>query len=141
MKKSTLFAPLPLLRPMRPMRPMALAPWLGASLVVAAAAALAAEPVPEIFRDADLAMGRQLLAEHRCAECHVRRVGGDGTAIYRPQGRINSPGALRSMVEMCNTELKLQMFPEEVTAIAAVLEREHYRFASPSGRPAAAAPR
>ena len=32
------------------------------------------------------------------------------------------------MVEGCNTELKLQLFPEEVTAVAAVLNRRHYRF-------------
>jgi len=115
--------------------------WIAAALLVGAAPAVAADAVPEIFRDADLPLGRKLLAEQRCAECHIRRVGGDGSAIYRPQGRINSPGALRGMVEMCNTELKLQMFPEEVTAIAAVLERDHYRFASRAGRPAPATPR
>lgn len=84
--------------------------------------------VPAIFADADLDLGRQMIAEHNCTACHVRKVGGDGSAIYRPQGRINSPGALRSMVEMCNTELNLGMFPEEVTSVAAVLERDHYRF-------------
>ena len=76
-----------------------------------------------------------MIAEHNCSACHARKVGGDGSAIYRPQGRINSPGALRGMVELCNTELNLAMFPEEVTAVAAVLEREHYRFgASARGR-------
>jgi hypothetical protein len=43
------------------------------------------------------------------------------------------------MVEMCNTELKLQLFPEEVTAISAVLERDHYRFAQGMRAPAATA--
>ena len=37
-------------------------------------------------------------------------------------------GALRGMVEQCNTELGLGMFPEEVSAVAAVLNRDHYRF-------------
>jgi hypothetical protein len=32
------------------------------------------------------------------------------------------------MVEMCSVELKLALFPEEVVAIAAVLNRDHYRF-------------
>lgn len=81
----------------------------------------------EIFRDADLALGQRLIAEHRCSECHVRRVGGDGSAIYRPQGRINTAGLLRGMVEQCNTELNLGLFPEEVSAVAAVLNRDHYR--------------
>lgn len=82
----------------------------------------------EIFKDADLALGTKLIAEHRCTECHQRKVGGDGTAIYRPKGRIATPGFLRGMVEQCNTELNLGLFPEEVTAIAAVLNRDHYRF-------------
>jgi len=81
-----------------------------------------------IFVDADLKLGEQLIAEHRCAACHARKVGGDGTAIYRPTGRINAAGFLRGMVEQCNSELRLQLFPEEVTAIAAVLNRDHYRF-------------
>jgi hypothetical protein len=55
-------------------------------------------------------------------------VGGDGSAIYQPKGRINEPGLLRGMVEQCNTMLNLQMFPEEVTAVAAVLNRDHYKF-------------
>ncbi len=32
------------------------------------------------------------------------------------------------MVEGCNTQMNLGLFPEEVTAIAAVLNRDHYRF-------------
>jgi hypothetical protein len=85
------------------------------------------DTTPEIFRDADLALGERLIAEHRCAECHARKVGGDGSAIYRPRGRVNTPGLLRGMVEQCNTELNLALFPEEVTAVAAVLNRDHYR--------------
>lgn len=104
----------------------------GAALVVAlplfAPLALAQPKVPEIFRDADLKAGAQLIAEHQCDACHIRRVGGDGSAIYKPQGRINNPGALRGMVQYCSTELNLGLFPEDVTAIAAVLHRDHYRF-------------
>lgn len=81
-----------------------------------------------LFKDADLALGEKLLAEHACAQCHAKQVGGDGSAIYRPNGRINNPALLRSMVENCSTRLNLQLFPEEVTAIAAVLNRDHYRF-------------
>ena len=83
---------------------------------------------PDIFRDADLALGAKLIQEHKCSDCHSRRVGGDGSAIYKPQGRINNPGALRGMVDYCSTELNLGLFPEEVTAVAAVLQRDHYRF-------------
>lgn len=101
------------------------ATWL---LLALAPAATLAQSAAEIFKDADLALGAKLIAEHRCTECHQRKVGGNGTAIYRPQGRISTPGFLRGMVEQCNTELSLGLFPEEVSAIAAVLNRDHYRF-------------
>jgi hypothetical protein len=97
--------------------------------ILAAAWALSAQAQePIIFQGADLRLGAQLLAEHKCAGCHQQKVGGDGSAIYRPAGRINSAGLLRGMVEHCNTELNLGLFPEEVTAVAAVLNRDHYRF-------------
>lgn len=102
---------------------------LAAALALPVPAAQAQQPsAAELYRDADLALGAKLIKEHRCAECHVRRVGGDGRAIYRPAGRINTPGFLRGMVEQCNTEMNLGLFPEEVTAIAAVLNRDHYKF-------------
>ena len=91
----------------------------------------AAAQVPSaavLYKDADLALGDKLISEHRCNDCHSRKVKGDGSAIYRPQGRINTPGFLRGMVEQCNMELKLSLFPEEVTAIAAALNRDHYKF-------------
>ena len=82
----------------------------------------------ELFQDADLAQGEALIAEGDCTACHIRNVGGDGLAIYRPQGRISSPSFLRGMVEYCNTQLNLQLFPEDVSSIAAVLNRDHYHF-------------
>lgn len=101
--------------------------WL--VLCLAAPGAAMAQGTP-IFREADLALGEKLIQEHKCSACHARKVGGDGSAIYRPQGRINNAGALRGMVEYCNTELSLSLFPEEVTAMAAVLDRDHYHFES-----------
>ena len=105
---------------------------LGLSLTVAwllgASAAAAAQTGAGIFRDADVALGERLMKEHRCEECHRGKVGGDGSAIYRPTGRISTAGFLRGMVEQCNTELNLGLFPEEVTAVAAVLNRDRYRF-------------
>ena len=82
----------------------------------------------EIFKGADLALGEKMIAEHQCTQCHVSKVGGNGSAIYKPQGKINTAGLLRGMVEMCNTTMNLGMFPEEVTAVGAVLNRDHYKF-------------
>ena len=83
---------------------------------------------PNIFHDADIKLGEKLIAENQCSACHIRRVGGNGSAIYKPKGRVNAPGVLRGMVEQCNTELNLGLFPEEVTSVAAVLNRDFYKF-------------
>ena len=81
-----------------------------------------------MFRDADVAQGETLIEQNKCEACHARRVGGDGRAIYNPKGRINTPGALRGMVEYCNTELNLGFFPEDTHAVAAALNLRHYKF-------------
>jgi cytochrome c2 len=81
-----------------------------------------------LFKDADLALGEKLIADNKCEECHKRRAGGDGSDIYNPKGRINTAGSLRGMVEYCNTELNLGFFPEDTTAVAAVLNKRHYKF-------------
>ncbi len=99
-----------------------------AVLFALALPALAFAQDKSIFKDADLPLGEKLIAEHKCAACHMRRVGGDGSEIYRPTGRINNAGALRGMVQYCSTELNLSLFPEEVQSIAAVLDRDHYHF-------------
>ena len=82
---------------------------------------------PAIFKDADYKLGEKLITENKCAACHVSKVGGDGSAIYKPQGRINTAAFLRGMVEQCNTQLNMGMFPEEVEAVAAVINRDHYK--------------
>jgi hypothetical protein len=89
----------------------------------------------DLFAGADLDLGRKLIAEHQCSACHARKVGGDGSAIYKPRGRISTPGLLRGMVDYCSTELNLGLFPEEVTAVAAVLQRDHYRFGASVAAP------
>jgi hypothetical protein len=110
-------------------------PWDGRALATAAAllglcaaGPAAAQPSLHSWPEADLKLGTKLIQEHACAACHARKVGGDGSAIYRPKGRVGTPSALLSMVEMCSTELNLGLFPEDVMAVAAVLQRDHYRF-------------
>lgn len=89
---------------------------------------LYAQAQPAIFKNADLQLGVKLIADNKCVACHVSKVGGDGSAIYKPQGRINTAAFLRGMVEQCNSQLNLGMFPEEVDAVAAVINRDHYHF-------------
>jgi hypothetical protein len=103
-----------------PLALLSIAGWGGVGFV-------AAEPA--IFKDADHALGTEMITAHKCNECHIRNVGGDGSDIYNPKGKINSPAFLRGMVDYCNTQLNLGMFPEEVTSVAAVLNKRYYLFA------------
>lgn len=98
-----------------------------ASVVLATGVHVAAQ-TPAEFAGADLKMGETLIADKQCVVCHQRKVGGDGSAIYRPGVRIKTADALRGKVEQCSLELNLSLFPDETTAIAAVLNRDHYRF-------------
>jgi hypothetical protein len=119
--------------------------WARAGLALALGVvvpALPAAPPSEAdllrrYPGAELPLGERLLRQHACAECHARRAGGDGSALYRPQGRVGTPAALAAMVERCSVELNLGLFPEDVASVAAVLDRDHYRFkpADPAPRP------
>lgn len=97
-------------------------------LILLASARLANAQQHALFKDADTKMGEKLIAENQCNECHTRRVSGDGSSIYNPKGRINTADALRGMVEYCNTELNLGFFPEDTNAVAAILNKQHYKF-------------
>ena len=99
-----------------------------AMVCISSLCAAIAQAQPAIYKDADYKLGEKLIAESKCVACHVSKVGGNGSAIYKPQGRINNASLLRGMVEQCNTELNLGMFPEDVTSVAAVLNRDHYKF-------------
>ena len=114
-----------------------LASWLLLSLLLLPGPPLVAQTPLHQYPDADIASGEKLLREHQCAACHARKVGGDGSAIYRPAGRVSTPTALLTMVERCNTELNLGLFPEDTAAVAAVLQRDHYRFKAAVPVPAA----
>lgn len=97
-------------------------------LALATVTSAAWAEVPAAFQDADLALGERLLAESKCNQCHALNWADDGKAIYRPKGRINTPDALLAMVEQCSVQLNLSLFPEEIAAIGAVLNRDHYHF-------------
>jgi hypothetical protein len=106
--------------------------WAATSVLIIGSAIWLASPAKaqgaDIFKGANLKQGEHLMAEHQCTQCHISKVGGDGSAIYKPMGKFNTAGLMRGMVEMCNTNMNLGMFPEEVTDIAAVLNRDHYKF-------------
>lgn len=102
-----------------------LAPLAAAlSFAISAMAGTAPDINPAVLKN-----GKKLMSEAKCEACHMRKVGGDGSAIYsRPDRRVTAGSKLLPQVERCNNELNLGLFPDDEAAIAAYLNSAHYRF-------------
>lgn len=102
------------------------------SLTVAAGllagfAALPATANP--FPDADLANGRKVHYETKCASCHTEKTGRDEGFIYlRDDRKVKSVFDLRRYVSLCNSELRLGLFPEDERDVAAFVNQQWYKF-------------
>lgn len=98
-------------RPATPVLAAIVPALLAAGALLAGTAATAAEDI-----DA------QALVDKNCTSCH-------GSEMYtREDRKIGSFSALETQVEACNTNLDTGMFPEEVKAVATLLNQEYYKF-------------
>ena len=80
---------------------------------------------------ADPAEGRKLVEEKKCEACHHNKTMGDASAIYlRKDRRVTSFEKLKAQVALCNSELNLQLFPDDEEHIVAYLDEAYYRFNS-----------
>ena len=78
---------------------------------------------------ADAAEGRKLVEQNHCETCHHNKTMGDAKAIYlRKDRRVTTKEKLVSQVSVCNSELKLQLFPEDEEHIVAYLNDTYYHF-------------
>ena len=90
-------------------------------LALAAPAAGLASPAWE--------QGKLLVEEKKCENCHHNKTLGDAKSIYlRKDRKVTSWEKLKSQVALCNTELNLQLFPDDEEHIAAFLDRTYYKF-------------
>ena len=77
----------------------------------------------------DPAQGRKLVEEKKCETCHHNKTLGDAKAIYlRKDRKVTSLATLKSRVALCNSELGLQLFPEDEEHIVAYLNQAYYKF-------------
>ena len=96
------------------------------NLIATALLALAAAPA---LAAPDPAEGKRLVAEKKCEACHEAKKPAEARSIYQRTGRrANSMAQLKAMVAACNSELNLQLFPDEEEHIAAYLDQDFYRF-------------
>lgn len=84
---------------------------------------LAAQAAP------DAVEGRKLVDEKKCETCHHNKTMGDAKSIYlRKDRKVTSLEKLKTRVALCNTELNLQLFPDDEEHIVLFLDRTYYKF-------------
>jgi len=66
----------------------------------------------------------------KCYACHAKKTGfSNGDMIYtRSDRKVKDFARLKTMVAMCNTELRLDMFPEDEADVVAYLNKQFYKF-------------
>jgi hypothetical protein len=75
------------------------------------------------------AEGAKLVQEKRCETCHNSKTPGDAKAIYlRKDRKVTSWEKLKAQVAACNSELNLQLFPDDEEHIAEYLNQTYYKF-------------
>jgi hypothetical protein len=96
------------------------------SILVAVLSALMSAPV---LAAPDLANGKAT-DQQKCYACHAKKSGfGNGDMIYtRSDGKVKSLASLKKMVALCNTELRLDLFPEDEADVTAFLNQQFYKF-------------
>ena len=96
------------------------------SILVAVLSALISAPV---LAAPDLANGKAI-DQQKCYACHAKKSGfSNGDMIYtRSDGKVKSLANLKKMVALCNTELRLDLFPEDEVDVTAFLNQQFYKF-------------
>lgn len=96
--------------------------------IVAVATGFAAAQSGKPYASGDPNAGAKL-AQKDCVACHASKFGGDATRIYlRDERKVRNPEQLIAQVQLCNTDLNLQYFPDDEANLAAHLDRDYYRF-------------
>jgi len=86
---------------------------------------------PLAWSAGDAAEGAKLVAEKKCEICHNNKTMGDAKTIYlRKDRKVTSMEKLKAQVALCNSELGLQLFPDDEEHIVAHLNAAYYKFAA-----------
>jgi hypothetical protein len=68
--------------------------------------------------------------QEKCITCHAKKSSfGSGDMIYtRSDSKVSSFAKLKNMVSMCNSELRLDLFPEDEVDVMTYLNSQFYKF-------------
>lgn len=97
------------------------------ALIVFLSIAISSQAAP--FSKGNSDEGKKSVDQHKCNACHIRKMGGDGSAIYtRPDHKIKSPASLATQISTCSTNLGLMLFEDEEENLGAYLNKTFYKF-------------
>ncbi|WP_353201573.1 hypothetical protein [Polynucleobacter sp.] len=84
--------------------------------------------VSQVQAAPDLVNGKNI-DQQKCYACHAKKTGfGNGDMIYtRSDSKVKSIANLKRMVSLCNTELRLDLFPEDEADVVAYLNQQFYK--------------
>ena len=73
--------------------------------------------------------GTRKLHDEKCVACHAQKSAfGDPDAIYRrSDSTVKSYQRLKTMVSLCNSELRLDLFPEDEQDLVEYLNATYYK--------------
>jgi len=78
----------------------------------------------------ELVANGKVIDQDKCYACHAKKTGfGNGDMIYaRSDSKVTTLAKLNSMISVCNTELRLDLFPEDEADVSKYLNEQFYNF-------------
>lgn len=101
---------------------------MGQNLIAKGAVLACFWGAPLLAGATDMGAARQLHAD-KCVACHAQKSAfGDPDAIYRrADSTVKSLQRLKTMVSLCNTELRLDLFPDDEADLVVFLNQTYYK--------------
>ena len=78
----------------------------------------------------ELVANGKVIDQEKCYACHAKKTGfGNGDMIYtRSDSKVTTLAKLNTMISVCNTELRLDLFPEDENDVSKYLNQQFYKF-------------
>ena len=81
------------------------------------------------FPNGDAKAGKKLFDQYKCNNCHMAKMGGDGSAIFtRPDRMVSSPEKIIPRIKVCSGAVGANLSAQEEQHLAAHLNQQYYKF-------------
>lgn len=81
------------------------------------------------FPNGNVQAGKKLFDDKQCNECHIGKVGGDGSAIFtRPNRIVHNPKEMVERMHVCSGAVGMTLTPQKEQDLGAYLNQTYYKF-------------